>query len=77
MPANNKAAAFITKDGKVTVHLFLASLGDIKSIRLPLVLEEITEPIKMQNIGEVLFIKTTEKTPCPCCGILLQTFREQ
>ena len=73
----SKAAAFITKDGKVTVRQFLSSLGGIKSVRLPLVLEEITEPIKMQNIGEVLFIKTTEKTPCPCCGILLQTFREQ
>ncbi len=77
MPANPKTAAFIAKDGKVTVRIFLSPLGDIKSVRLPLVVEEINEPIKMQTVGEVLFVKTSEKTPCPCCGILLQTFREQ
>jgi hypothetical protein len=74
MPANNKAAAFITKDGKVNVYQL--TRVDVQTIVIPIVLEHIDEPIKMTTVGGVLYKKTNERTPCPCCGTRLPTFRD-
>ncbi|MDD5263880.1 MAG: hypothetical protein PHU43_03490 [Candidatus Bipolaricaulis sp.] len=73
-----RSAAFVTKDGKVTVHKLEFKTGqsfpDI--IQAPFVTEHITEPIDLTNIDVVKFKRSADLAECPCCGTHLVTYRE-
>ncbi len=67
-----KNAAFIYKDGSIKVLPYPHS--EPVHVFVPKILQPNEDELAYV---EVVFVRTNEITPCPCCGAELLTYREK